>query len=116
MEKKRGVSDGVRSKGRSLYVILQEFISTSLKLENYYEENVIDKYPISIETEKLYYKNLFDSYYPYCDNIVPYFWMPLYSNATDPSARTLDLYHDKKNAINEHNIHGNVNPIYYHNV
>jgi len=114
--KKEAFSDGVSSKGRSLYVILQEFISTSLKLENYYEENVIDKYPISIETEKLYYKNLFDSYYPYCDNIVPYFWMPLYSNATDPSARTLDLYHDKKNAINEHNIHGNVNPIYYHNV
>lgn len=115
--KKEAFSDGVSSKGRSLYVILQEFISTSLKLENYYEENVIDKYPISIETEKLYYKNLFDSYYPYCDNIVPYFWMPLYSNATDPSARTLDLYYDKShNNINEDKIDDNVNPIYHHNI
>ena len=93
--RKEAFSDGVSSKGRSLYVILQEFISTMLKLEHYYEEkNIIDKYPISIETEKLYYKNLFDSYYPYCDKLVPYFWMPRYSNASDPSARTLKLYHD----------------------
>jgi asparagine synthase (glutamine-hydrolysing) len=91
--KKEAFSDGVSSKGRSLYTILQEYISTTLKFENYYEENVIDKYPISIETEKFYYKNLFHCYYPHCDNIVPYFWMPRYTtNATDPSARTLELY------------------------
>jgi asparagine synthase (glutamine-hydrolysing) len=95
--KKEAFSDGVSSKGRSLYIILQEFISTSLKLEHYYEENIIDKYPIGIETEKLYYKNLFDSYYPHCDNIVPYFWMPRYTNASDPSARTLNLYYDNIN-------------------
>jgi asparagine synthase (glutamine-hydrolysing) len=90
--RKEAFSDGVTSKGRSLYVILQEFVSTIMKLENYYEENIIDKYPINIETEKLYYKNLFDAYYPHCDKIVPYFWMPRYTNATDPSARTLDVY------------------------
>jgi asparagine synthase (glutamine-hydrolysing) len=74
-------------------------------LENYYEENIINKYPICIETEKFYYKNLFDSYYPYCDKVVPYFWMPRYSNATDPSARTLDLYnHKADNVINENKI------------
>lgn len=102
--KKEAFSDGVSSKERSLYTILQEYISTTLKFENYYEENVIDKYPISIETEKFYYKNLFHCYYPHCDNIVPYFWMPRYTtNATDPSARTLELYendfiiHENKN-------------------
>jgi asparagine synthase (glutamine-hydrolysing) len=103
--RKEAFSDGVSSKGRSLYVILQEFISTTLKLENYYEENVIDKYPISIETEKLYYKNLFESYYPYCEKIVPYFWMPRYTNAADPSARTLDVYDNKDN----NNYHNNYN-------
>ena len=72
-----------------------------LKLEHYYEENIIDKFPINIETEKMYYKNLFDSYYPHCDKVVPYFWMPRYSNAKDPSARTLELYHD--NAENTNN-------------
>jgi len=114
--RKEAFSDGVSSKGRSLYVILQEFISTILKLENYYEENVIDKYPISIETEKLYYKNLFETYYPHCEKIVPYFWMPRYSNATDPSARTLDVY-DEKHAItskNNENNSGTINPMYYY--
>jgi hypothetical protein len=71
-------------------------------LENYYEENIINKYPICIETEKFYYKKLFDDYFPFCDNIVPYFWMPHYTNASDPSARTLDLY---KNDI----LHGTKN-------
>jgi asparagine synthase (glutamine-hydrolysing) len=99
--KKEAFSDGVSSKGRSLYVILQEFISTILKLEHYYEDNIIDKYPINIETEKMYYKGLFDSYYPHCDKLVPYFWMPRYSNATDPSARTLELYHDNAEKTND---------------
>ena len=97
--KKEAFSDGVSSKGRSLYTILQEYISTTSKLEHYYEENVINKYPICIETEKFYYKNLFDSYYPHCDNIVPYFWMPRYTNATDPSARTLEFY--EKDVLSE---------------
>jgi asparagine synthase (glutamine-hydrolysing) len=97
--KKEAFSDGVTSKGRSLYIILQEFISTIMKLENYYEENIIEKYPVCIETEKLYYKNLFASYYPHCEKIVPYFWMPRYSNATDPSARTLPIY-DENTKVN----------------
>lgn len=98
--KKEAFSDGVTSKGRSLYVILQEFVSTMLKLENYYDDNVIDKYPANIETEKLYYKKIFDCYYPYCDNIIPYFWMPRYTNATDPSARTLSLYNENSSETN----------------
>jgi len=90
--RKEAFSDGVSKKGRSLYVILQEFISTILKLENYYEEDIINKYPISIETEKMYYKNIFNCHFPKCEDIVPYYWMPRYTTASDPSARTLELY------------------------
>jgi len=90
--RKEAFSDGVSSKGRSLYVILQEFISTLLKLENYYDKDIINKYPISIETEKMYYKNIFKCHFPKCEKIMPYYWMPRYTNATDPSARTLEFY------------------------
>jgi asparagine synthase (glutamine-hydrolysing) len=99
--RKEAFSDGVSSKGRSLYVILQEIISTVLKLENYYEEDIINKYPISTETEKTYYKNIFDCHFPKCENIVPYYWMPRYTNATDPSARTLEIYNNKN--VDENN-------------
>jgi len=85
--KKEAFSDGVSSQGRSLYVILQENISLHLNSE----ENT-NKYVSCIETEKYYYKKIFDSFYPNCANILPYFWMPKYTNAKDPSARTLTFY------------------------
>jgi asparagine synthase (glutamine-hydrolysing) len=85
--KKEAFSDGVSSQGRSLYVILQEFISFHLNIEE-----TTDKYIPCIETEKYYYKKLFDSFYPNCSKILPYFWMPKYTDAKDPSARTLTFY------------------------
>ena len=85
--KKEAFSDGVSCHGRSLYQILQEQIAEKLNLE----ENT-DTYTPSIETEKYYYKKLFDKYFPNCSQILPYFWMPKYTNATDPSARTLAFY------------------------
>jgi asparagine synthase (glutamine-hydrolysing) len=83
---KDAFSDGVSNKGRSLYTILQEQISKSLVSEDG------SKYPVSIDTEKFYYKKLFLEFYPNCQEVLPYFWMPKYTNATDPSARTLDVY------------------------
>jgi asparagine synthase (glutamine-hydrolysing) len=89
--KKEAFSDGVSSQGRSLYNILQEFIANDLNVD----ENT-EKYKPCIENEKLYYKKIFDSFYENCSHILPYFWMPKYTNATDPSARTLTFYSDKK--------------------
>ena len=87
--KKEAFSDGVSSQGRSLYQILQEQIANTMNTNarpNYYNP--------CIETEKLYYKMIFDAAYPNCSHILPYFWMPKYTNATDPSARTLTFYSD----------------------
>jgi asparagine synthase (glutamine-hydrolysing) len=78
--RKEAFSDGVTSHGRSLFQILQEKIGLKLNMEP------------NIETEKLYYKQIFDELYPNCSHILPYFWMPKYTNATDPSARTLTIY------------------------
>jgi asparagine synthase (glutamine-hydrolysing) len=78
--RKEAFSDGVSSHGRSLFQILQEKIGLKLNME------------ANIETEKIYYKKIFDELYPNCSHILPYFWMPKYTNATDPSARTLTIY------------------------
>jgi len=85
--KKEAFSDGVSSQGRSLYTILQENIATLLNIE---EPN--KNFVPSIDTEKYYYKKIFDKLFPNCANILPYFWMPKYTDATDPSARTLVFY------------------------
>jgi asparagine synthase (glutamine-hydrolysing) len=86
--KKEAFSDGVSGQGRSLYQILQEKIANKLNSE------LIENAPFasSIETEKYYYKQIFNSFFPNCESIVPYFWMPRYTDATDPSARTLTFY------------------------
>ena len=89
--KKEAFSDGVSGQGNSLYKILQDNIA--YKLNNNADnstQNII--YESNIDTEKYYYKSIFDSFYPHSENIIPYFWMPKYTNAVDPSARTLDIY------------------------
>ena len=87
--RKEAFSDGVSSQGRSLYTILQDLILVELKNNNIFDIQNIDA---NIETEKAYYKTIFESKFPNCANIVPYYWMPKYTNATDPSARTLNFY------------------------
>jgi len=88
--KKEAFSDGVTGLDRSLFHILQEFISAELNL------------PANIETEKYYYKFIFEKYYPKMSYILPYFWMPKYTNATDPSARTLEHYSCFKTTEKKH--------------
>ena len=88
--RKEAFSDGVTSKGRSLFNIIQEKVAR--KITNDTGIPCTE----SIEVEKLYYKRVFNDYYPNTGNILPYYWMPKYTNATDPSARTLDLYADNK--------------------
>ena len=88
--RKEAFSDGVAGQNRRpLFVILQEFIGEKLGL------------PASIETEKYYYKLLYNQAYPKTTNLVPYFWMPKYMEATDPSARTLSIYQHEKDKETE---------------
>ena len=79
--RKEAFSDGVAGQnGRSLFQILQEYISAELNM------------PACIETEKFYYKSIFEKFFPEVSYVVPYMWMPKYTDATDPSARTLSTY------------------------
>lgn len=90
--KKEAFSDGVSSHGRSLYLILQEHIANELHTKSYSKNEDREPYKPCIETEKYYYRSIFENAFPNCAHILPYFWMPKYTNATDPSARTLDIY------------------------
>jgi asparagine synthase (glutamine-hydrolysing) len=92
---KEAFSDGVSSHNKSWYEIIQD------RLNSQYSENDFkskcEKYNHNKPTtvEQLYYRELFDSHFHNKDKIIPYFWMPKYSNVTDSSARKLDIYKEK---------------------
>lgn len=90
--KKEAFSDGVSSKKKAWYQIVQENEAVANVLrDNIYQHNKPDT------CEKEYYRKIFSKYYSKCDGLIPYFWMPNFiKNVTDASARTLDVYKNKK--------------------
>jgi len=85
--RKEAFSDGVSgSEGRPWYKAAQEMCS----------EVVTDwsphKHNSPYTGEMAYYRTLFDAAYPGMSNVVPYFWMPRWSDSDDPSAKTLGNY------------------------
>jgi asparagine synthase (glutamine-hydrolysing) len=84
--KKEAFSDGVSGITRSWYQIIQEKVINVTIPEQLYVFN-----PPTTKEQK-YYRYIFESYYSNCEQLIPYFWMPRYVNATDASARTLSLY------------------------
>lgn len=88
--RKEAFSDGVSKTTRSLFTIIEEYIDTMPVFET------SDSGVTPVTKEQKYYKYLFEQHYPRASNIVPYYWMPKYVNATDASARTLDLYNESQ--------------------
>jgi asparagine synthase (glutamine-hydrolysing) len=90
--KKEAFSDGVSHHGRSLFQIIQEYIKSYYEMtDEYLPENIE-----LIDLEKKYYLDFFQKFYPYQTSILPYYWMPKYTNTNDPSARTLEHYDIKQ--------------------
>jgi asparagine synthase (glutamine-hydrolysing) len=96
--KKEAFSDGVSKTSRSLYKVIQEYVSIELKFEN--KDRLASLKVLEHNTpdteEKIYYRKLFEEYYPNMSHIVPYFWMPKYVDAVDASARTLEVYNSRE--------------------
>lgn len=77
---KEAFSDGVSSTERSWHTILKEYYQNSLGT-----------------TEREMYRVIFESYFgpiKEINQIIPYYWMPKWSDTDDPSARSLSVYHD----------------------
>jgi asparagine synthase (glutamine-hydrolysing) len=91
---KEAFSDGVSSKEKSWYLIIQEHIenvvNTNKHLAFMMEKQFSHNNPITLEQK--YYRYIFETKYVNCGEVIPYFWMPKYVNAIDASARTLDEY------------------------
>ncbi len=99
---KEAFSDGVSKTNNSWHNIIKKYVKKHfneklpgktdkdiiyyLTKSNYIVQNV----PTTLE--QLYYRLLFEKYYKDQGHIIPKFWMPKYSDATDASARELKVY------------------------
>lgn len=101
--KKEAFSDGVSSNKKSWYEIINE------NVVNMDLGSTVYSYLSPTTKEQTYYRSLFEQYYPNCENVVPYFWMPRFIEANDASARTLNIYqkcykNDEETVVFHHNL------------
>ena len=91
--KKEAFSDGVSSKEKSWYMIIQEQLSNKYNKQDF--ENIEVSYHLKpVSNEALYYRKLFNEYFSYdLAHVIPYYWLPKWcGNITEPSARVLQVY------------------------
>ena len=86
--KKEAFSDGVSSESKSWFTEIQERVSPLAPPDSVLELMYPHLTPRT--PEAVYYRELYEHHYGV--PITPYFWMPKWTNATDPSARTLAIY------------------------
>ena len=101
---KEAFSDGVSKQTKSWYEIIQDFVKKEVFSHLGYDDEYIIKnmnpyiYNRPKTLEQLYYRDVFSRSFPKVgvEKIIPYFWMPNFvENATDASARTLNVYKQK---------------------
>ena len=94
--RKEAFSDGVSGTEKSWYQIVQETVADRVPAD--WKEMAAKKYGVNTPTtaEMYYYRSCFEGFYgaKHVTTTVPHFWMPKWTGATDPSARTLAIYSD----------------------
>lgn len=120
--RKEAFSDGVSKQTRSLYeitkehadkyfkeIILPEAVITPLDYEGRYDRivsfhptmSLVNNHLLPDDSEKFYYRYLFEKNYKGIGKILPNFWMPKYVDSKDSSARTLDIYNENDTSNNQ---------------
>jgi len=83
---KEAFSDGVCDQQTTIAEMIDEHVqSVEIEKKKY-------TYNPPKTREQIYYRSLFEEYYPDQSHVIPEFWMPRFVDASDPSARTLSFY------------------------
>lgn len=98
---KEAFSDGVSGQSRSWYEIIQEHVQTkeitAYEFKDTHSANNLHKtHNIPHTKEQMYYRFIFNTHFGQDhSNVIPYFWMPKFIEATDASARSLSVYKER---------------------
>jgi len=83
---KTAFSDGVSNVEKPWYIIIKEYMDTKYSNEQF--NLLCDKYNHNkpYDKESLYYREIYEKYYPNTSHIIPYFWKQPFTKEKDPSA------------------------------
>lgn len=97
---KEAFSDGISSEDNSWHSIIQKMCDMLVLDDELDNHNFVFCEPQT--KEAYFYRQVFtDLYSNKFGNIIPSFWMPKWSNTTDPSARSLKIYSNKNGQCKE---------------
>jgi asparagine synthase (glutamine-hydrolysing) len=91
---KEAFSDGVSSTepGKSWFEILQKYVSSQVPDEALSKAKELYPFNTPKTKEAFFYRQIFEEFFSGHESLIPYFCMPRWVEATDPSARTLSHY------------------------
>lgn len=94
---KEGMSDGVSSKRRSWFKIIQD-MADALYTDKEFEEKSrkYNYHNPPMFKEALLFREIYSGYFTECDKLIPYYWLPKWcGEVVEPSARILHIYTNK---------------------
>ncbi len=88
---KAAFSDAISKSERSWCVIIKEYVDKVYTNEEYEEKRQKYTHNMPYDKESLYYREIFEKYYPNQGHMIPYFWrQPFVKTTLDPSGRLLE--------------------------
>ena len=83
---KTAFSDGVSNMEMPWYQIIKEFMDSKYTDQDFFEKRLKYKHNIPYDKESLYYREIYESYYPSTAHTIPFFWKQPFIKEEDPSA------------------------------
>ncbi|XP_053302190.1 asparagine synthetase [glutamine-hydrolyzing] isoform X2 [Pleuronectes platessa] len=94
--RKEAFSDGMTSMKKSWYTYLQEHLQSMVNDDQMEKAHKTYPHLPPCTKEAYYFRQVFEKFYPGRAEWLSHYWMPRWTNATDPSARTLSIYKPDK--------------------
>jgi len=83
---KTAFSDGISNSEKPWYEIIKAYMDKKYSNEEYEIERLKYMHNMPYDKESLYYRSIFEKYYPNCSHLIPYFWKQPFMKDSDPSA------------------------------
>jgi asparagine synthase (glutamine-hydrolysing) len=101
---KTAFSDGVSNAENPWYEIIKEYMNEKYSDEEFEEKCAKYEHNTPYDKESLYYREVYESYYPNSAHTIPYFWKQPFMDEEDPSAWCAEKNNESDDIENENTV------------